>query len=161
MTIISVEIPRLRNFIGRFAAWDADLAKRKRRELQTYVPKAVLALQKFAPKRTGTFARSIQGAVFPRGKNLTEVRFFSNDPKAEFVINPTRPHLIPREIVRRRALRLPRSVGRSQFRLQILHPGTRGSDFAFRAFSVLMPEFQVAMNRAGVRAMSAIAGRGV
>lgn len=159
MTIIDVQIPGLRDLLGRFARWDTNLAKQRRQQLMTFVPKGVIALQKFAPRRTEVFANSIRGMVSGR-KNLSEVRFFSNDPKAEYVINPTRPHLIPREIVRRHAIKLPAVMGRSQLRLQVMHPGTRGSDFAFRAFVSLMPEFQVAMNRAGVRAMSALAGRG-
>lgn len=160
MTIIQVRIPGLRDFLGRFTKWDEDLAKEKRKELRSYLPKAVRSLRTNAPKRTGDFARSISGVVVPRGRNLTEVRFSTSDPKADFVIERTRPHLIPREIVAKHALKLPKTVGRSQFRLQVMHPGTKGSDFVFRAFSSLSPEFQVAMNRVGIRAISALAGTG-
>ncbi len=158
MTIIDIKVPGLRDFLGRFASWDDNLAKDKRRELQRYLPKAITRLRRFAPRRTGEFAKSISGAVFPRGKNLTEVRFFSTDPKANLVIGRTKPHLIPREIVKKHALKLPKVMGRSQFRLQVMHPGTRGSDFVSRARTSLIPEFQVAMNRVGVKAVAVLAG---
>ena len=159
MTIIDVTIPGLRDFLGRFVKWDEGLAKRKRAELRRYLPKAVRRLRTTAPKRTGDFAKSIGGTV-SGGKNLTEVRFFSSDTRAKFIIEETKKHLIPKEIVRKHSIKLPRVVGRSQFRLQVMHPGTKGSDFVSQSFRSLSPEFEVAMNRVGVKAVIVLAGRG-
>lgn len=155
MITIDVRIPGLRDLQGRFARFDQNLAQFRRDELRVFAPKVVSLLRKFAPVETGEFRDSLSGKVIQRGRRGTEVQFFSSDPKAPFVINPTRPHTI--EASRGRALRFVSG----SFRKSVMHPGTRGSDFAFRAFNAGGPEFIRTMNKAGIRAMFGIAGRGI
>jgi len=154
MLTISVEVPGLRDLLGRFAKWESELARFRRQEAAQSAVKMTTVLQRYAPKRTGRFSRSLYSRVLEPGPKITQIRFYSNDPKAQFVIYPTRAHLIR---ARGKALRFNVS-GRTLFRAQVMHPGTKGSDFVSRAVHSVRPEFIKAMNRVGVRAVVALAG---
>lgn len=152
--VIEITIPGLRDLLGRFAKWDDDLATLRREGARQYLPTAIRALRKNAPKRTGRFRDSILGAVIPAG-NTTEIQFFSSDPKASFILEGTRPHEIT--AVRGKVLKFTLGGG-VLFRKGVMHPGTQPSDFVYHSFQELQPEFITEMNKVGVRAMVRLAG---
>src|SRR3972149_558702 len=154
MLTISVEVPGLRDLLGRFAKWEPELARFRRQEAAQSAVRMTTILQRYAPKRTGKFSRSLYSRVLDPGPKMTHIRFYSNDPKAQFVMYPTRPHPIR---ARGKSLRFNVS-GNMLYRKEVMHPGTKGSDFVGRAVHSVQPEFVRAMNRVGVRAVVSLAG---
>lgn len=157
MMRLTIKTQGFREQLGRFATWDPVITRNRRREAQLVKARTVAMLRKFAPKRTGEFSRSISGRVLDQGRVL-QIRFSSSDPKAPFVIYPTRPHVI--EASRGLALRFT-AGGASLLRKKVLHPGTKGSDFERRVAQIGGAEFVRSMNKVGVQTMIAVAGRGV
>ena len=145
-----------REQLGRFATWDATMTRNRRQEARLVRSKAVAMLKRFAPKETGEFRDSISGRVLDQG-HILQIKFSSSDPKAPFVINPTRPHVI--EASRAKVLRFT-SGGNIFLRKRVLHPGTKGSDFQQRVMQIGGAEFVRSMNRVGVQTMLAMSGRG-
>ena len=150
MIILLAEMPGLRDLQGRFAVWDETLARYRRDEARRYMPKVLATLRRYAPVRTGVFRDSLTGRIVGRTR-FTEMRFSSSDPKARFVMEPTRPHIIE---ARKTALRFADGI----FRKRVMHPGTKGSRFVRRAYSTMAPEFIRVMNRVGEQAMVTMAG---
>ena len=154
MITLQVTVPGLRDLLGRFAKWDSELAQLRREGARQSAVRMTEILRRHAPKRTGRFSSSLYSRVISHSEKLTQVAFYSSDQKAQWVIYPTKPHIIR---ARGKALRISSSSG-IFFRKQVSHPGTRGSDFTSRAFREAGPEFVKDMNRVGVRAIIKLAG---
>ncbi len=156
MIRLTIETQGYREQLGRFATWGPVMTRNRRREAHLVRARAVSLLKKFAPRDTGIFSASLSGRVVDRGRIL-QIRFTSSDPKANLVINPTRPHVI--EASRGLALRFTAGGG-ILLRKRVLHPGTKGSDFVQRVARIGGADFIRAMNKVGVQTMIAMAGRG-
>lgn len=102
----------------RGALWD----KQKKQAADDVVASVNAALDKAAPRKTGTFANS---RVTTRNRDGgASIRYTAS--YAAFVINPTRPH----EIRATRAKSLHFMIGSQHvFAKSIHHPGTKGNDF--------------------------------
>lgn len=154
--LVNVQIVGLRDLRGRFARYNEELARYRTEEAEAYVPKFVAKLSQHAPVgETAKFKDSFHGKV-TRTERGSQVKFFSRDPRAKYIIEPTPPHTIT--AVRSKFMRF--MVGDEKvFAKVVHHPGTKGSDFAVKAFVEMREEFIRQMNRAGVRAVVFLAGR--
>jgi len=80
-----------------------------------------------SPKKTGQFAKSWHYRTRIRGNGLyTELDIYNTDPKASFIIEGTRPHLIYAKNAK--SLRFFTKRGEKRFAKGVLHPGTEPND---------------------------------
>jgi len=147
MIVITAKAPGLRDLRGRFATWDKELARIRNREVRAFLPRFLVKLKAFSPEgETKVFKESWVGKVRSRGVGGTGVYIWNKDPKAPFVIRPTKPHKITAR--RARFLKLP-----TGFRKSVMHPGTKGSDVMVRAYQQGGADFTRVMNRAGIKSL--------
>ena len=159
---VSVTIEGLRAFTGRFARYSEVLRSAREQEIETYAPKFVALLSKYAPVgATGDFSGSFRHRIRRPDDTHSEVRFVSIDPLARFKVGPTKPHTISaREGSRLRRLRFPFGT-RVIFAKTVKHPGTKFNPFVERAFLVGGDEFYRVMQRAGAKVAVYLSGKGV
>lgn len=170
---IHVEIVGLRDARGRFSRYSPVLQKHARQEMSVFANNFLRTLKASAPiaKRRprgddeedefenvtpGGFRKSLYYKISRRG-HITALNYYSNDPRAKFIVYKTRAH--PIVAVRAKALRFWKG-GNKVFAKRVFHPGTRGSDFAEKAFLKGGDEFIRGMNRAGARATIYLSGKG-
>jgi hypothetical protein len=120
----------------------------------TIGPIARTALKARAPvgkgERAGRFAASIRYDRRSTGGISVAARFTANTPYAKYVIEPTKPHRITAKAAR--YLHWTDDRG-EHFAKSVMHPGTKGNDFAEQLMRHFKPIAQAAYERIMLEAL--------
>ena len=157
MLPIQVTIVGLRDTMGRFARAESVLLSERLKASKIFRSNYVALLKEYAPKKSGEFSKSLYGKVSIIGRNV-DVNFYSKDPKAPYVIGPTKPHTIT--AVKAKTLRFWKGETKV-FARSVFHPGTQESDFIGRAYFAGGDQFIRRMNLVAERVVVYLAGKGV
>jgi hypothetical protein len=157
MLILKLDIEGLRDSLGRFTRFESVLLGNNRRALTLFRSQMLATLRSKAPVgKTGKFRDSFYAKTRETASSL-EIGFASRDPRAAYIIYPTKPHTIT--AVRKKKLRF--WVGESKvFAKSVKHPGTEGSDFVEEAFDEGSGDFIRRIEEAGSRTMVYLSGKG-
>lgn len=116
------------------------------------------ALKQRAPvgkgERAGRFATSIRYYRRTSAGTSVTVRYTANTPYARWVIEPTKPHRI--EAKAARYLHWVDGNGTHHFRKWVMHPGTKGNDFAERTAKLYRPVAAAAYKRIMLEALGGL-----
>jgi hypothetical protein len=164
---LQIELVGWRNKRGQFAAVPDTARTAMQEELRSQSPALVALAHKLSPtgkrepwdKQTVRFADSWRATTTQDAQGATLI-LENTDPKAPFVIFPTRPHPIAAQHARKGGgpglLRFRGKDGSVVFRHAVKHPGTAGNDVPSKVADAYEPDAAAALSRIAARVVASV-----
>jgi len=149
-------IPTFRDLQGRFAKAEKALIDERRKQMRSLGRMHVEAIQRFAPKKTGEFARGIRFRTKQSGDSVS-FSVSTPQPLGRWLRPPgTKPHVIRAKRAKYLRFYWPK-VGKVVYFTAVNHPGYRPkNDFVKQGVDSLEKERGIALRKISTRYISEI-----